>query len=150
MSDITISLSIKRPRRILRQVMKHLCSNLRVGKPSRRVFCEWRNIPRDNGLSPAQWLIGRRLRTSIPATSSAYERITEKTFSEARYKKEKIKDLSTLIITKNVKNYRALTWVMTLSSRTQDPSEGVEREDLQCSRKEAGGRSSLERIEETS
>ncbi|QQP31608.1 Uncharacterized protein FKW44_025261 [Caligus rogercresseyi] len=64
--------------------MKHLLLKSESWITFKESLLEWRNIPRDNGLSPAQWLFGRRLRTSIPATSSAYERITEKTFSEAR------------------------------------------------------------------
>ncbi|QQP41502.1 Uncharacterized protein FKW44_015903 [Caligus rogercresseyi] len=83
--------------------MKHLLLKSESWRTFKESLLEWRNIPRDNGLSPAQWLFGRRLRTSIPATSSAYERITEKTFSEARYKKEKIKDLSTLHYNKKCK-----------------------------------------------
>ncbi|QQP39773.1 Uncharacterized protein FKW44_013591 [Caligus rogercresseyi] len=88
--------------------MKHLLLKSESWRTFKESLLEWRNIPRDNGLSPTKWLFGRRLRTSIPATSSAYERITEKTFSEARYKKERIKDLSTLHYNKKCKKLSRL------------------------------------------
>ena len=39
---------------------------------------EWRNTPRFDGLSPAQWFLGYRQGTATPAASRAYNRVTDK------------------------------------------------------------------------
>ena len=38
---------------------------------------EWRNMQREDGLSPAQWLTGHVQKTTLPALSNAYKRVTE-------------------------------------------------------------------------
>ena len=43
-------------------------------------LCEWRNTPRYDGLSPAQWFCGYRQRTAAPAAPDAYKRISDETF----------------------------------------------------------------------
>jgi transposase InsO family protein len=37
---------------------------------------EWRNIPRCDGLSPSQWLFGFAQRTTLPASSDTYKRLS--------------------------------------------------------------------------
>ena len=41
---------------------------------------EYRNTPRFDGLSPAQWLFGHRQRTDAVAAPNAYARVTDKQF----------------------------------------------------------------------
>jgi hypothetical protein len=51
---------------------------------------EWRNMPRSDGLSPAQWLFGRAQRTRSPAISSAYNRISDHHLAEAEARRGEI------------------------------------------------------------
>ena len=46
-------------------------------KEFRRALREWRNTPRFDGLSPAQWLTGYRQRTEAIAAPAAYQRISD-------------------------------------------------------------------------
>ena len=66
--------------------MKHLLGKTTSFEKFRFALREWRNTPRYDGLSPAQWLYGRRQRTEAVAIPKAYERITEAELSahEAR------------------------------------------------------------------
>ena len=43
---------------------------------------EWRNTPRFDGLSPAQWFLGYRQRTATPAASRAYNRVTDEKLAQ--------------------------------------------------------------------
>ena len=49
---------------------------------------EYRNTPRIDGLSPAQWYFGRRQRTSVVAAPKAYERINNDALEECFKKRE--------------------------------------------------------------
>eukprot|EP00094_Tigriopus_californicus_P010207 TCALIF_09846-PA protein Name:"Similar to K02A2.6 Uncharacterized protein K02A2.6 (Caenorhabditis elegans)" AED:0.34 eAED:0.34 QI:0/0/0/0.33/0.5/0.66/3/0/439 len=49
---------------------------------------EWRNCPLDDGLSPAQWLFGRRQRSFAPASSRAYERIVDQNIDKSLQDKQ--------------------------------------------------------------
>ena len=49
---------------------------------------EYRNTPRIDGLSPAQWYLGRRQRTSAVAAPKAYERINNDALEECFKKHE--------------------------------------------------------------
>ena len=76
--------------------MKHLLGKTTSYDKFRFALREWRNTPRYDGLSPAQWLYGRRQRTEAVAIPQAYKRITEEEFSEheARRGKRMKKDKS--------------------------------------------------------
>ena len=43
----------------------------------RHALREWRNTPRFDGLSPAQWLTGYRQRTEAVAAPAAYQRVSD-------------------------------------------------------------------------
>ena len=43
---------------------------------------EWRNTPRFDGLSPAQWFLGYRQRTTTPGASRAYNIVTDKKLAQ--------------------------------------------------------------------
>ena len=60
--------------------MKHLLAKTKNWQKFRLALREYRNTPRFDGLSPAQWLTGRRQRTSAIATLEAYKKITEEQF----------------------------------------------------------------------
>ena len=56
--------------------MKRLLNVTRSWRAFREALREYRNTPRHDGLSPAQWLFGRRQRTNIPAMPQAYNRLS--------------------------------------------------------------------------
>ena len=68
--------------------MKHLLGKTGSYDKFRFALREWRNTPRYDGLSPAQWLYGRRQRTEAVAIPQAYERITDSKFSEHETRRE--------------------------------------------------------------
>ena len=51
-------------------------------KQFKKALLEYRNTPRFDGLSPAQWFFGRRQRTEAVALPSAYDRINDSEISE--------------------------------------------------------------------
>lgn len=58
-------------------VKKHWCNGKLDYYAFNLALLEWRNIPRDDGLSPASWLFGRPLRTSLPAIPRVSDRRPE-------------------------------------------------------------------------
>ena len=68
--------------------MKRLLGKTKSFDDFRIALREWRNTPRFDGLSPAQWLYGRRQRTDAPAIPSAYDRIPDATFAEHEARRE--------------------------------------------------------------
>ena len=68
--------------------MKHLLGKTKSFGDFRIALREWRNTPRFDGLSPAQWLFGRHQRTDTPAISSAYQRIPDIKFAEHEARRE--------------------------------------------------------------
>lgn len=48
-----------------------------------KAILEWRNTPREDGLSPAQWLYGRQLRTMIPVVPSSLKYLDNHHFVRA-------------------------------------------------------------------
>ena len=56
--------------------MKRLLEKTNSWSEFRKALREYRNSPRKDGLSPAQWLYGRRQRTDVPAVPQAYRRLT--------------------------------------------------------------------------
>ncbi|TRY63846.1 hypothetical protein TCAL_12759, partial [Tigriopus californicus] len=48
-----------------------------------KTILEWRNTPRQDGLSPAQWLYGRQLRTMMPVLPCALGKIAHRRITEA-------------------------------------------------------------------
>ena len=57
--------------------MKHLLAKTQNWQEFRLALREYRNTPRFDGLSPAQWLTGHRQRTNAIAAPDAYKRITD-------------------------------------------------------------------------
>ena len=57
--------------------MKNLLAKTGTYPKFRLALREWRNTPRFDGLSPAQWLTGHRQRTEAIATPKAYQRVTD-------------------------------------------------------------------------
>lgn len=57
------------------------------GKPDRQALqaalLEFRNAPQHSGLSPAQWLFGRTMRTMLPAHPITYDRLRDEDLSDA-------------------------------------------------------------------
>ena len=68
--------------------MKYLLGKTQNFDEFRIALREWRNTPRFDGLSPAQWLYGRRQRTDAPAIPSAYERVPETKLAEHEARRE--------------------------------------------------------------
>ena len=70
--------------------MKRLLEKTHSWKEFREALREYRNSQRYDGLSPAQWLLGRRQRTHAPAMPQAYERLSndEITQYETRRREE--------------------------------------------------------------
>ena len=58
--------------------VKNLLKKTSNYKEFKVALTEWRNTPRYDGLSPAQWLFGHRQRTATIAAPTAYERIDDK------------------------------------------------------------------------
>ena len=56
--------------------MKRLLEKTKNEKEFKKALMEYRNTPRYDKLSPAQWLFGRRQRTNIPALPHAYRRLS--------------------------------------------------------------------------
>ena len=81
--------------------MKRLLEKTHTEKEFRRALLEYRNTPRYDKLSPAQWILGRRQRTNIPALPQAYRRLSNEEIEkfetlrreevEARSKKDRRK-----------------------------------------------------------
>ncbi|XP_059094055.1 uncharacterized protein K02A2.6-like [Tigriopus californicus] len=61
----------------------------------RQSLPKWRNVPRIDGLSPAQWLFGRRLRTpQIPSHPASYNRVSNGDYLAALLKRDGIEGKS--------------------------------------------------------
>ena len=71
--------------------MKYLLAKTGTWRNFRKALVEWRNTPRcSDDLSPAQWALGRRQRSSCPALPSAYDRLTDQDFSKALARREEM------------------------------------------------------------
>ena len=70
--------------------MKHLLEKTNNFNDFQKALHKYRNTPRYDGLSPTQWMFGRRMRSEAPALPSAYERIDDSTIQlhESRRKEE--------------------------------------------------------------
>ena len=62
--------------------MKSLLAKTKDYKTFKHALREWRNTPRFDGLSPSQWLTGRRQRTEIVAAPEAYRWISDSEIQE--------------------------------------------------------------------
>ena len=73
--------------------MKHLLEKTSTYAEFNRALREYRNTPRFDNLSPAQWLFGRRQRTDTPALPQAYRRLSDEEieFHENR-RREEVRD----------------------------------------------------------
>ena len=73
------------------KAMKHLLAKKKSWRAFRKALIEWRNTPRcSDSLSPAQWALGRRQRSSCPALPGAYARLSDQDFSEAMVRREEV------------------------------------------------------------
>ena len=71
--------------------MKHLIAKTETWGRFRKALIEWRNTPRcSDDLSPAQWALGRRQRSSSPALPKAYDRLSDQALSEALNRREEV------------------------------------------------------------
>ena len=64
------------------KIVKSILEKSRTDRDVQRALREFRNTPRDDGLSPAQWLFGRRQRTLLPANPQAYARVSDERLEE--------------------------------------------------------------------
>ena len=62
--------------------MKYLLEKSKTYKNFKHALREWRNTPRYDGLSPAQWLTGHRQRSDLVAAPEAYMRVSDSKFKE--------------------------------------------------------------------
>ena len=70
--------------------MKHLLEKTsRNWNKFRRALREYRNTPRFDGLSPAQWLFGHRQKTDAIAAPKAYARISDERLKQHLDRREK-------------------------------------------------------------
>ena len=68
--------------------MKKLLKTNKNWEEFEDALLEWRNTPRADGLSPSEWVFGRRQRTSIVAHPSTYQRLSSEAFSKAEDSRE--------------------------------------------------------------
>ena len=69
--------------------MKKLLQTKTSWEDFEEALLEWRNTPRTDGLSPAEWVFGRRQRTDVVAHPSAYKRISDEDFNKAELSRER-------------------------------------------------------------
>ena len=76
--------------------MKHLLDKTGNWEKFQHALLEWRNTPRFDGLSPAEWVFNRRQRTEAIALPSAYEKIPDHVIHDKESKRgrmiEKVKE----------------------------------------------------------
>ena len=70
---------------------------------------EWRNTKRSDGLSPAEWYLGRRQRTHAAAHPSSYERINDASFAEHESRRQTLIEKSKLQSDKHSRPLSPLT-----------------------------------------
>ena len=69
--------------------VKKLLAKTSTHKQFQQALRNYRNCPRYDGLSPAQWYLGRRQRTEAVAFPSAYARIPDQTFADHEAQRRK-------------------------------------------------------------
>ena len=62
--------------------MKYLLEKSKTYKKFKHALREWRTTPRNDRLSPAQWLTSHRQRTDLVAAPEAYMRVSDSKFKE--------------------------------------------------------------------
>ena len=120
--------------------MKHLLGKTKSYIDFRKALLEYRNTPRYDGLSPAQWYYGRRQRTEAPALPSAYDRLSRGQFAvheEIRRKRKEGKHqptstrdrpilaVGTKVLSQNMKTRRWDRWATVMSKRPDGRSYEV-------------------------
>jgi hypothetical protein len=70
------------------KTMKHLLTKSKSWSTFQLNLLEWRNVPRSDGLSPAQWFFGRSIRTFAPAHASSYSRLSNDEVIRAEARRE--------------------------------------------------------------
>lgn len=88
----------------------------------RSALLQWRNTPRSDGLSPAQWLFNRRQRTLNPAHPNNYSRLSDQQIAEAEEKREEINSATKMRKDEHSKKLQPLP--IGSSVRVQDPVNG--------------------------
>ena len=68
--------------------MKKLLGKTKSLSEFRKALLEYRNTPRFDGLSPAQWYLGRRQRTDAVALPIAYDHVTNATLAKHEAQRE--------------------------------------------------------------
>jgi hypothetical protein len=71
------------------KAMKSLLTKSTSWSDFRSSLLEWRNIPRTDGLSPAQWLFNRLQRTKSPALSTCYDLLSKESLAESQLRRGK-------------------------------------------------------------
>jgi hypothetical protein len=74
------------------KAMKKLLQKCPNWNSFRSALLEWRNVPRSDGLSPAQWFFGRQQRTRTPAHPHVFSRISDSAFLDAEERREEEMD----------------------------------------------------------
>lgn len=100
---------------------------------------EWRNTPRSDGISPAQWLTGRTQRTLLPACNSVYDPLVESDFLRGREKREVAKDKAKKQYDKNARKLPQLK--VGDQCRMQDPKSSMWQQIVEIVKIRKGGRS---------
>merc|ERR1712008_189880 len=72
--------------------VKKLLAKTSTYKDFQQALRNYRNCPRYDGLSPAQWYFGRRQRTEAVAFPSAYSRIPENIMANHEYQRKRNTD----------------------------------------------------------
>ena len=76
------------------KAMKHLLQKHSNWQEFQSALLEWRNIPRADGLSPAQRIFGNRQRTRLPAHSQVYSKIQDTDANVAEMKRRDLQNAS--------------------------------------------------------
>jgi hypothetical protein len=120
--------------------MKHLLGKTETFIDFRKALLEYRNTPRYDGLSPAQWYYGRRQRTEAAALPSAYNRLTQEQIEkhenlrrrrgEDKHRTTTTRDrqalaVGTRVLSQNMKTRRWDKWATIISKRPDGRSYEV-------------------------
>ena len=120
--------------------MKHLIGKTKTYVDFRKALLEYRNTPRYDGLSPAQWYYGRRQRTEAAALPSAYDRLSqEKIIEHEDLRRKRSNDkhrttstrdkpaliIGTKVLSQNMKTRRWDRWATIVSKRPDGRSYEV-------------------------
>ena len=122
------------------KAMKKLLNKYGCDKAKfRSALREWRNTPKKHGFSPASLFFGYRQRTLLPATPTAYARLTQEDFRRYEAERSKHNDSVTKAWNKRSKAIEVLAegddvWIQdfktkrwTIRGKVLRPKEGLDR-----------------------